>query len=142
MAMKIQISVLWVVTWNSGVVGYQRFGGLCCLHLQGEVDLDVGLGSFTPKMKAGRSPGNVGILPQHCTASQLGRPRLLILANIYSCVVGCWRLFTCALLPVNTYSSIQKYTPNLTMLSHPVQVHEMVKQQRLFDYRSPVCLKL
>jgi hypothetical protein len=33
---KIQVEVLWVVTPCSDVVGYQRFEGPCCLHLQGE----------------------------------------------------------------------------------------------------------
>jgi len=31
MAMKIQVTVFWVVTMSSKVVGYQCFGGLCCL---------------------------------------------------------------------------------------------------------------
>jgi hypothetical protein len=31
----IQVEVVWVVTPFS-VVGYQRFRGPCCLHLQGE----------------------------------------------------------------------------------------------------------
>jgi hypothetical protein len=31
--------VFWVMTPCSDVVGHQRFGGPCCLHLQGEVDL-------------------------------------------------------------------------------------------------------
>jgi len=34
--MKIQIEVFWVVTPCSDVVRCQRFGGPCCLHLQGE----------------------------------------------------------------------------------------------------------
>jgi len=33
MAMKIQFVVFWVVTPCNDVVGYQRFGGSCCLHL-------------------------------------------------------------------------------------------------------------
>jgi len=37
-AIKIQIAVSWVVTLHAGVVGYQHFGGLCCLHLQDEVN--------------------------------------------------------------------------------------------------------
>jgi hypothetical protein len=35
---KIQIEILWVVTPCSVVVGYQRFRGPCCLHLQGELN--------------------------------------------------------------------------------------------------------
>jgi hypothetical protein len=34
---KIQVVVFGVVTPCSDVVGYQRFGGPCCVHLQGEV---------------------------------------------------------------------------------------------------------
>jgi len=34
---QIQVEVFfWVVTPCSHVVGYQGFGGRCCLHLQGE----------------------------------------------------------------------------------------------------------
>jgi hypothetical protein len=33
-AMKIQVQVFWVLTLCSKVVGYQRFGGSCCQHLQ------------------------------------------------------------------------------------------------------------
>jgi hypothetical protein len=36
MEVKIQVEFLWVVTLCSFVVGYQRFGGPWCLHLQGE----------------------------------------------------------------------------------------------------------
>jgi hypothetical protein len=32
---NIQVEVFWVVTPCSAVVGYHRFGGPCCLHLQG-----------------------------------------------------------------------------------------------------------
>jgi hypothetical protein len=41
MAVKIQVEVLWVVTPCSVVVGYQSFSDPCCLHLQGEVGLDL-----------------------------------------------------------------------------------------------------
>jgi hypothetical protein len=36
--MKFQAEVFWVVTPKSVVVGYQHFGGPCCLHLQCEVN--------------------------------------------------------------------------------------------------------
>jgi hypothetical protein len=36
-AMKTEVAVLWVMTPCSDAVGYQRFVGHCCLHLQGEV---------------------------------------------------------------------------------------------------------
>jgi len=32
----LQVEVFWVVTQCSNAVGYQRFGGPCYLHLQGE----------------------------------------------------------------------------------------------------------
>jgi hypothetical protein len=33
---NLQVMIFWVVTPCSDVVGCQRFGGPCCLHLQGE----------------------------------------------------------------------------------------------------------
>jgi len=30
---KIEVAVFWIVTCRSDVVGYQHFGGPCCLHL-------------------------------------------------------------------------------------------------------------
>jgi len=36
--MKVHVMVFWVVTPCSDVVGFQRFGGPCCLHPQGEVN--------------------------------------------------------------------------------------------------------
>jgi hypothetical protein len=38
MAEKIHVMVLLVITLYSDVEGYQRFGGPCCLHLQGEMN--------------------------------------------------------------------------------------------------------
>jgi len=38
-AVKIRVEIFWVVAPCSVVVGYQRFGHPCCLHLQGEVVL-------------------------------------------------------------------------------------------------------
>jgi hypothetical protein len=41
----IQVSVFWLMTTRGYVVGYQRFGLPCCLHLQGEVNCtDAGTG--------------------------------------------------------------------------------------------------
>jgi hypothetical protein len=37
-AVNIQVEVFRVVKPCSVVVGYQRFGGPCCLHLQGEAN--------------------------------------------------------------------------------------------------------
>jgi hypothetical protein len=34
MAVMFQVQVFWIVTPCSVVVGYQRFGEPCCLHLQ------------------------------------------------------------------------------------------------------------
>jgi hypothetical protein len=36
----MQVELLWIVTPRSDVVGYQRFGGPCCLHLHLE-ELDL-----------------------------------------------------------------------------------------------------
>jgi len=36
MAVKIEVVVFWIVPFCSDIVGYQCFGGPCCLHLQGE----------------------------------------------------------------------------------------------------------
>jgi len=36
--MRIQIEVFWIVTPYGAMVGYQHFWGLCCLHLQGEMN--------------------------------------------------------------------------------------------------------
>jgi hypothetical protein len=57
-----QVEVIWVVTPCSVVVGYKRFKGPSCLHLHHRFR-------------------NVGILPQHCTASQ---PRRFDL-NLHRC---------------------------------------------------------
>jgi len=40
--MNIQVVVLCVVTRRNNVVGYQRFGGPCWLHLQGKMNVDTG----------------------------------------------------------------------------------------------------
>jgi hypothetical protein len=34
--MKVQVLIFWVFTSYSDEVEYERFGGPCCLHLQGE----------------------------------------------------------------------------------------------------------
>jgi hypothetical protein len=36
-AVMFHVEVFWVVTLCIVVIGYQRFGGPCCLHLQGVV---------------------------------------------------------------------------------------------------------
>jgi hypothetical protein len=59
---KIQVEVFWVVTTCNVVVGYQRFGGPFCLHLQGE---DGGSTVFW----------NACVVPRHYMASQPRRPR-------------------------------------------------------------------
>jgi hypothetical protein len=40
-AMKILVEILQAVTPCSVLVGYQRFGGPLCLHLQGEVKIEA-----------------------------------------------------------------------------------------------------
>jgi hypothetical protein len=56
-AMKIQVVVFLVLTQCTDVVGYQRFGGPCCHHVDPEDRRNVVL-------------RNVDILPHHYTASQ------------------------------------------------------------------------
>jgi hypothetical protein len=34
---RLQVAVFWVMIPCNDLVGYHRFGGPCCLHLQGEV---------------------------------------------------------------------------------------------------------
>jgi hypothetical protein len=36
MGMRIEVEVFWAVMPCRVIVGYQHFGGLCCLQLQGE----------------------------------------------------------------------------------------------------------
>jgi hypothetical protein len=38
--MNIQVVVFCVMTPSNDMVGYQRFGGTGCLHLQGEVNVE------------------------------------------------------------------------------------------------------
>jgi hypothetical protein len=57
-AVIFQVEVFWTVTPCSVVVGYQRFRGSCCTRLY-----------FTMRMEATWTPSNVGLLPQHYTAS-------------------------------------------------------------------------
>jgi len=73
MLLKIIVEVLRVVTPCSDAVGYQRFGEPCCLHLQGGVKWIEGL---LRKGAGGEVFRNVGILPQHYTASKHRRPSL------------------------------------------------------------------
>jgi hypothetical protein len=40
-AVNIQVEVFWVVMPCSVVVGHQRFGGMCCLHLHGEMKMEA-----------------------------------------------------------------------------------------------------
>jgi hypothetical protein len=44
-AMEINIVVFWVVTTCGDLVGYQRFGGPCCLHLILKTNVGVKLAS-------------------------------------------------------------------------------------------------
>jgi len=41
MAVKIQVTIFWIVILCADVVGYHCFRGLCYLHLQGELKMDV-----------------------------------------------------------------------------------------------------
>jgi len=55
------------MTPGSVVVGYKRFSGLCCLHLQGEVTDD---GRNDHRYKPGAIQAYIYSLLQHYTASQ------------------------------------------------------------------------
>jgi len=63
MAVKIHVKVFWVVTLCGAMVGYQYFRGPWCLSLHPENGYSMDL-------------WNVGILPQHYTASQPTGPQL------------------------------------------------------------------
>jgi len=65
--MKIQIIVLWFVTPCNDVVGYQSFGGSCCLHLHGPVK---------PEDGGSKILRNSGILLHHYMGLKPKRPRL------------------------------------------------------------------
>jgi len=41
MVMMLQVIVFWVLMPCSIVVEYQLFGGLCCIHLQGEGNMEA-----------------------------------------------------------------------------------------------------
>jgi len=60
-AMKIQVVVFRVVTPSNNVVGYQRFGGPCWLHLQSKMNVDIGEGTregWAPHWACTRSPSS------------------------------------------------------------------------------------
>jgi hypothetical protein len=40
MSVKMHVVVFWVMI-RGGDVGYQCFGGVCCLHIQGEVKMQA-----------------------------------------------------------------------------------------------------
>jgi hypothetical protein len=64
---KIQVEVFWVVKPRSVVTGYQRFRGLCCLHLH----------ELHPEDGGNKDLRNVGVLQQqHYTISLPRRPQL------------------------------------------------------------------
>jgi hypothetical protein len=47
MVVMFQVEIFWVVMPCSVVVGCQRFGGPCCLHLHGEVTTEAARSSET-----------------------------------------------------------------------------------------------
>jgi hypothetical protein len=67
-----QVVVFWVVMPCSVAVGYQRFWGPWCLHLQGE---DGESKILHGEDAGGKVLWSVCILPQHYTASRLRKPR-------------------------------------------------------------------
>jgi len=71
-AVKIQIEVFWVVTPCSVAVVYSRFVESCCLCFQ------TGVATIPLPDRGSMDLRNVGILPQHYTASQ---PRRSVKSN-------------------------------------------------------------
>jgi hypothetical protein len=62
--LHLHVCVFWVVTPSSVVVGYQRFRGPYCLHLNCSLPIEVSEDGGSMELC------NVGILPQYYTASQ------------------------------------------------------------------------
>jgi hypothetical protein len=74
-AVMIQV-VVFLAVRPCGVVGYQSFGGPCCLHLQGD--------------GGSKDLRNFGILPQQYKASQPRRPRFgspYLITDVGKCVL-------------------------------------------------------
>jgi hypothetical protein len=69
--MQSQVEVCWVVTLCSVVVGYQRFGGPCCLHLQGE-DIDLKYSDQHPSLL-----GLLSVRTEH----------LCVAVTLYACIL-------------------------------------------------------
>jgi len=69
-AIKIHVEVLLVMT-SSSAVGYQRFGGPCCLQLyHTNVSEYLATSVVRVKMRGSKDLQNVGILPHHYMALQ------------------------------------------------------------------------
>jgi hypothetical protein len=64
MTKKIEFMVFWVVASCNVMVGYQHFGGLCCLHLWGSNPSSMVL-------------QNIGIQPSHYMVQQHRKPQIL-----------------------------------------------------------------
>jgi hypothetical protein len=77
-----QVEVIWVGTPCCVLVGHKHCRGPCYLHLQGELRIPTFQRSvLLPSSGWSEDWGimdlwNVGILPQHCTASNPRKPRL------------------------------------------------------------------
>jgi len=68
---NIQVKAFYVVTLYGVAVGYQPFGRFCYLYFQGSKILR-----------------NVGILPQHCTASQINQKTMTYKLYLFPTLTG------------------------------------------------------
>jgi hypothetical protein len=81
---KIRIEVFWVVTLCSVVVGYQRFGGPCCLHLQGGSKVLRNSGR-----RRTRPVSNRNLHGSHrCIILQLLKIRMALPVVLYECEIS------------------------------------------------------
>jgi len=80
-AVKMEVAVTWVLTPCSDAIGYQRFGGLYWLHLQGEVGGALALVALWPTLSADLSVNGGGWALRRRKERIHSRPWILIPCN-------------------------------------------------------------